>query len=274
MRFVKTGLPVIFLIAVTGCASKSELDYLRNDVASMSTRFSSMEKDLGKLKSETQEDLEKNIHILQQNTANIRKEAADLQANIEVVKVDMQALSGKLDDLAQAAKKPSDDMSLLKEDTERRLTAIEGRLTKLEQALAAQQQAAEAKAAEVEKNPETLYQKGLDTFKSGDMKKARELFTKFIQLNPTHDLAANAHYWLGETYFNEKNYDQAILEFQDVIKNFPKKEKVPAALLKQAMAFKELGDLKSSRYLLKKVIDEFPASEEAKTAREKLKALR
>ncbi len=274
MRFMTTGIPVLLFLATAGCASKNDLDYLRYDVESLTTRFSAVEKDLGKLKSETREELEKNLNDLQQNTGNLRKEAADLQANIEGVKVDMQALSGKLDDLALAAKKPSDDLALLREDTERRLSAIEGRLTKLEQAFTAQQQAAEAKAAELEKSPDVLYQKGLDTFKSGDMQKAREAFARFIQLYPNHDLAANAHYWLGETYYNEKNYDQAILAFQDVIKNFPKKEKVPAALLKQAMAFKELGDIKSARYVFKKVIEEFPASDEAKSARERLKGLR
>jgi tol-pal system protein YbgF len=87
-------------------------------------------------------------------------------------------------------------------------------------------------------------------------------------------LAANAHYWLGETYYSEKKYDQAILEFQEVIKNFPGKEKVPAAMLKQAMAFKEMGDTKSARYLYKKLIEEFPAAAEAKSAKEKLKDLK
>lgn len=274
MRFIVAGIPALFFLAVTGCATQSDLDNVRYDVERLATRSSAMEKDLGKLKSETKEELEKNLSDLQQNTGNLRKEAADLQANIEGVKVDMQALSGKLDDLALAAKKPSDDLALLREDAERRFSALEARLTKLEQAFTAQQHAAEAKAAELEKTPDALYQKGLGTFKSGDMQKAREAFARFIQLYPNHDLAANAHYWLGEAYYNEKNYEQAILEFQDVIKNFPKKEKVPAALLKQAMAFRELGDMKSARYLYKKVIEEFPAGDEAKTAREKLKGLR
>jgi TolA-binding protein len=61
-----------------------------------------------------------------------------------------------------------------------------------------------------------------------------------------HDLAANAFYWIGETHYSEKSYDQAILAFEKVIKNYPGKEKAPAAMLKQAMAFKALGDGKSA----------------------------
>ena len=147
------------------------------------------------------------------------------------------------------------------------LAAIEGRLGKLEKSLEEQQK----KASET---PEAVYQKGLDAFKSGEMQKSREQLTRFIEAFPAHDLVANAHYWLGETFYNEKKFDQAALEFQEVIKNFPTKEKVPAAMLKQAMAFKELGDVKSARYLLKKLIDQYPAAEEGKAAREKLKDLK
>jgi len=140
-------------------------------------------------------------------------------------------------------------------------------LTRLEKSLTEQQ-----KKAELTQTPEALYQQGYDAMKGGEMKKARELFFKFLELHPKHKLAANVHYWLGETYYSEKNFEQAILEFQEVIKNFPEKEKVPAAMLKQGMAFREMGDGKSSAYVFKKLVEEYPKTEEARTAKEKLRA--
>jgi tol-pal system protein YbgF len=271
MRFINTKLSLIFLLALTGCASKSDLDYLRYDVEQMSTRFSKVEKDLGTLRSETKEGVEKNLKGMQADMENVRKGAADLQANLEAMKVDMQVVSGKLDDAALAAKKPAEELAMLRDDMERRFAAVEERLAKLEKGMEEQKKAA---VAATEKSPEALYQKGLETFKNGDPQKARESLAKFVELYPTHDLAANAHYWLGETYYSEKKYDQAILEFQEVIKNFPGKEKVPAALLKQAMAFNALGDVKSARYLYKKLVAEFPTADEAKAAKERLKELK
>lgn len=271
MRFIDSGLILIFSLALAGCASKRDLENLRYDVEELRTGSSKVEKELGALRSETREGMEKSLNGLQSDMEGIRKGAADLQANIEVMKVDMQVLSGKLDDAAIAAKKPADELTLLRDDMERRFAAVEGRMAKLESALEEQKKGA---AAEMEKNPEALYQKGLDTFRNGDPQKARELLGKFIELQPAHELAANAHYWLGETYYSQKNFEQAVLEFQEVIKNFPGKEKVPAALLKQAMAFKELSDTKSARYLYKKLIEEFPSTDEAKTAKEKLKELK
>jgi tol-pal system protein YbgF len=269
MRFIRMRFSLLFFLVLAGCASRSDLDYLRSDVDELKTRLFTTEKEMGNLRNETREGVEKNLKGLQNDLETVRKGAADIQATIESVKVDMQVVTGKLDDVALSAKKPVDDLSLLQEDTNRRLTALEGHLEKLEKYFEEQKKPAAAKP----ENPDTLYHEGLGSYKSGDFQKARELFTRFIDQFPTHEMAANARYWLGETYYSEKKYDQAILEFQEVIKNFPGKEKVPAAMLKQGMAFKELGDVKNARYLYKKLVEDFPATEEAKAAKVKLKGL-
>jgi len=103
------------------------------------------------------------------------------------------------------------------------------------------------------------------------MPAARETFSKFLEKFPKHDLAANANYWIGETYYGEKNYEQAILSFQEVIKNYPQQPKVPSAMLKQALAFKAIKDTKSANYVLKKLVTGYPKSDEAKKAKELLK---
>jgi tol-pal system protein YbgF len=270
---------------MVGCASQSDLESVRRDSDEMKSRIFAIDKGLGEVRGEVKEGLEKSLsgyrdrlealqkefEAYQKDQAAIRKGGADLQATLDSARVDMQLLSGKVDDLRIQVQKPADDIALLKEDTDKRLALVEDRLTKLEQGMAGilEQQ---KKAAELQQTPELLYQQALDAMKAGETAKARELFTKFLDQNPKHKLAANAHYWLGETYYSEKNYEQAILEFQEVIKNFPEKDKVPAAMLKQGMAFKEMGDSKSSTYIFKKLTEEFPKSEEAKAAREKLRA--
>jgi TolA-binding protein len=56
-----------------------------------------------------------------------------------------------------------------------------------------------------------------------------------------------------------------------VIENYPKGNKVPAALLKQGMAFHNIGDKPNSRHILEELVKKFPKTNEAKIAREKLK---
>jgi tol-pal system protein YbgF len=274
-------LAFIAIMSMAGCASQSDLESVRRDSDEMKSRIFAIDKGLGEVRGEAKAGVEKSLagfrerldalqkdfEGYQKDQASVRKGGADLQASLDSTRVDMQLLSGKVDDLRIQAQKPADDVALLKEDTGKRLALLEDRLTKLEQGLAEQQK----KAVETPPTPEAVYQQGLDAMKAGETAKAREFFTKFLDQNPKHKLAANAHYWLGETYYSEKNYEQAILEFQEVIKNFPEKDKVPAAMLKQGMAFKEMGDTKSSIYIYKKLTEEFPKSEEAKVAKEKLR---
>ncbi len=275
MQFIRRWSPIVFALALSACASRETVDNVQRDMDEMKTRMFKMEKEIGGMRSEAKEGIDKTFKDFQKEMENLRKGSADLQATLDSTKVDMQVLSGKVDDVRLLAQKPSEDLALLKEDTDRRLTAMEDRLSKLDKNIEELQKAtAEAKTKELEQSPDVFYQRGLDTLKGGDTEKAREYFTKFIELFPKHDLTANAHYWLGETYYREKKYDQAILEFQEVIRNYPDKEKVPAAMLKQAMAFKELGDVKSARYVYKKLIDDSPQTDEARIAKEKLKELK
>jgi tol-pal system protein YbgF len=268
-------LTALFLLVLAGCASQGDVEVMQHDVDELKTRYFNLEKDFGGLKSETREGLDKTLKDYQSEIESLRKGTADLQASLESAKVDMQVMAGKVDDANLQAKKPSEDISLLKEDLERRLGALEGKIANLEknsEELHKKFNDASTKQAEI--SPEALYQQGLDLVKGGDTLKGRELLTKFVEKNPNHELAANAHYWIGESHYTEKSYDQAILEFEKVIKNYPGKEKAPAAMLKQAMAFKALGDGKSAKYVFSKLIESFPRSAEAATAKAKLKELK
>jgi tol-pal system protein YbgF len=278
MQRTRVVLTSLLLLTLFGCASQNDLESVRRDNDEMKSRIFSLEKGVNEVRGEVREGVEKSLSGYRQSLdslqkevagyqkdmAAVRKGSADLQATLDSARVDMQLLTGKVDDVRIMAQKPAEDMALLREDLAKRLASLDERLTKLEKAAAEQQ----AKAAQT---PELLYQQGYDAVKGGDTAKGREALSKFLELYPKHKLAANAHYWLAESYYGEKNYDQAILEFQDVIKNFPQSDKAPAAMLKQGMAFKESGDAKSAAYVYRKLIEQYPKAEEAKAAREKLR---
>jgi len=282
MLSVRKMVPCLLLGTLCGCvATQDQLDVVQRDVNEMKSRIFTMDKDLAQVHNDVKEGvqkslvgyrqsvegLQKDVQGSQQEIAALRKSNADLQAALDSARVDMQTQSGKVDDLRIAAQKPADDLQLLRDDLTKRLAAIDERLAKLEKSVGDVQKKEEA----AQQTPERLYQDGVAALKGGDAAKARELFSTFLERYPKHQLAANAHYWTGESYYGEKNFEQAILEYQEVIKNFPESDKVPAALLKQGMSFKELGDAKSAQYVWKKLLDEFPKSAEAKAAKEKMR---
>jgi tol-pal system protein YbgF len=102
--------------------------------------------------------------------------------------------------------------------------------------------------------------------------KAIQQFRNFQRKYPNSDMADDAQYWIGESYFTQKDYNRAILEFNDVLK-YRRGDKVPAALLRQAQAFLEIGDRTDARLILQKLVNDYPNSEQAREARDRLQAL-
>lgn len=102
--------------------------------------------------------------------------------------------------------------------------------------------------------------------------KAIQQFRTFQRKNSTSEMADDAQYWIGESYFTRRDYNRAILEFNDVLK-YRKGDKVPAALLRQAEAFVEIGDKTDARLILQKLLNDYPNSFQAKDARERLQSL-
>lgn len=279
---IKHVAPLVCMLCLAGCASQGALDNVRNDIDSIKTRMYAVDRDLAAVREETKlsvVDIEKGFKT---DVSAVRRMSADTMATIDSTKNEIRALNGKLDDVYVSLKKPTEDLARYREDADKRIIALEDRILKQQTAIdeltkkyaEMNLQTKKADSASVPLSADALYMKGLETYKAGDMPAAREQFAKFLEQNPRHDLAANAHFWIGETHFSEKSYEPAILAYQEVIKNYPGKEKVAAAMLKQAMAFSAINDSKSAKYVLKKLIEGFPKSEEAKRGKVLLKEIK
>jgi len=118
------------------------------------------------------------------------------------------------------------------------------------------------------------YERTLTRFKDGDLDGARQGFAEFLVQHPHSDLAPNARFWLGESYYGKKDYPRAIDAYDQVQLNHPASEKVPAALLKKGYAYLALKDRKRAASALKQVIDLYPRSPEANKAIDKLNQLK
>jgi tol-pal system protein YbgF len=118
-----------------------------------------------------------------------------------------------------------------------------------------------------------LYISAKQAFDQGDFEGARTGFEKIIKDFPKSVHSDNAQFWIGEIYYREKWYEKAILEYQKVIENYPKGNKVPASLLKQGFAFLSLGDKANARLILNELARKFPKTNEGKIATQKLKEI-
>jgi tol-pal system protein YbgF len=96
----------------------------------------------------------------------------------------------------------------------------------------------------------------------------------YLRKYPDTPLSDNAQYWIGESYYAQRDFNNAILAFYDVTRRYPKGDKVCAAMLKQGFAFAELGDAADARIVLERLIQTHPDCDEADRARVKLASLR
>lgn len=119
-------------------------------------------------------------------------------------------------------------------------------------------------------DPEKLYETAKQELEQKNFTLAESRFIAFLLQFPTHSLAPNAQYWLGEAAYVQEDYKQAAVEFGKVIKKYPKSPKLRAALLKIGYSQIEMNDIKNAKKTLQEIIRKHKNSEEAKLAREKL----
>lgn len=120
---------------------------------------------------------------------------------------------------------------------------------------------------------DTLYSNGLRDITSGKYDLARQEFQDYLKYYGDTDLASNAQFYLGEIAYSQKNYDQAVTEYDHVLTNYPKSFKLAPAHLKKGMALIELGQKTAGVRELRDVVKRFPGTEEERRARAKLKEL-
>jgi tol-pal system protein YbgF len=121
--------------------------------------------------------------------------------------------------------------------------------------------------------PGELYDAAYRDVTRGNYQLAITGMQDFLRNYSDHDLADNAQYWIGECHYGLGDLDQAVLEFLKVRDLYPQGDKVAAATLKAAYAFLRKGDGATARRYFDAVVREYPNSNEADLARDKLKSL-
>jgi tol-pal system protein YbgF len=120
---------------------------------------------------------------------------------------------------------------------------------------------------------DTLYSNGLRDITSGKYDLARQEFQDYLKYYGETDLAPNAQFYLGEIAYKQKQYDQAVAEYDKVLTSYPRSFKIQPAHLRKGMALIELGQKTQGVRELRDVIKHNPGSEEDRIARAKLKEL-
>src|SRR5579863_5832397 len=118
-----------------------------------------------------------------------------------------------------------------------------------------------------------LYSNGLRDLNGKKYDLASQEFGDYLKYYGSTDLASNAQFYVGEIFFAQQQYDQAIDAYSKVIDNYPKSFKLAPAHLKRALALINLGEKASGVSELRMVVKSYPGTDEEKRAKAKLQEL-
>ena len=303
------GLLVGLLVLLAGCTTNEEVELLRSDIRRLKREVRQV-RDEGNKKSQALQaavsPVANRLEILKKEIEKIRRTQADYETRLESTRRAATKATGSVEERRFRSRKREQELRDQQKSQESRLVILEKDLAFLRRtfgvsrpppgAVAAARPPAPAGpppspspsaspippvTAAVPTPPPVApppviaddaraQTAALALLKGGKLKDARRKFQELLRRFPTSQLADDAQYWIGETYYLEKRYDKAILEYDKVVINYAKGDKVPGALLKQGFAFLALGDKASAKQLLNQLVGEHPDSDEAKTARSRL----
>jgi tol-pal system protein YbgF len=118
------------------------------------------------------------------------------------------------------------------------------------------------------------YRQAIILFGRGRHAEARRAFEAVFDSDSSGDLADNALFWIGETYFAAKDYNNAVRYYMRVVNDYSSQNKAPDALFKTAMVQTRTGDLALARRTLQQVIDRYPYSSSASSAKAELERIK
>ncbi|MGQ9853644.1 MAG: tetratricopeptide repeat protein [Candidatus Oleimicrobiaceae bacterium] len=119
---------------------------------------------------------------------------------------------------------------------------------------------------------EDSYRQALQTYESRQYRQAITMFEALLAAQPTHKLADNCQYWIGECHYALGEYEQAIADFQKVF-GLGDGNKRDAAQLKLGLCYLRLGDKLRAKEELQRLLVEYPKSEFAPRAQSLLDRL-
>lgn len=208
---------------------------------------------------------------------------AELVNQIGQLRAEVQELRGQLEELQQQLEQARQSQRAQYLDLSGRLDRLEGGGAVPAQAASPTPQAAapaapastppSASAAPAGKDEQGAYGYAFEALKSGDYVESARRLRDFLDAYPGGQLAPNALYWLGESYYVTQNYALAADQFRALLDRFPTHDKAPGALLKLGLAQDGLRQSDAAAATLRQVVQRYPGTDVARIADDRLRSM-
>jgi tol-pal system protein YbgF len=267
------------LLSLAVAGTKEDIDQVQRNVLELQRQFWDLQKDLQANNTAIQEAVKK----FQSSGDDVRNSQASINAKMDTILNQIQALNEKLD------------------DTNRRLNELSAGGLRPPQAnppVSGQNPAPPENNPQNLQNPQNtvqppgdnasggqmagtgsvperqLFQSAMAQYSGGRFEQALRGFQDLLDQYPNSSLADDAQYMIGDSYYAMKEYLDAAIEYDKVVKHFPESPKVPDAKLKRAYSFLSMNKPGQAVIELQEIVQRYPDSEAAKKAKAQLAKLK
>ena len=215
------------------------------------------------LRRETDQKIVEELKRQADEIANLRRALVDLQNQWESSNGEAAKLRGQGEQLGR-------DVNEAQRRQAEQIKRLEERLQRLEPFKVS----FEGAEFPVEAGEKRIFESALASFRSGDFEIAQSNFGDLLSRYPQSGYANAALFWLGNAQFVLKNYPAAVGSFRKMIARGPSYVRVPEAWLAIANCQLELKEVAAARKTLEELIANFPQSEAADIAKDRLSRLK
>jgi TolA-binding protein len=247
------------LFSPPSCVTTSEGDKMRADINSLRVRLD----EIDKRDKEYKEQVVRLHKVLDEATALLTRNSADVGAKAAKSEQDIAVLQGRMEELAHAVELAT------RQDAESR-SQLESRLAALEQT---QNKIVDRVAPEMPTDKDQLWTQAGQRLASGQRDDGRRFYRVFIQRFPQDPRAPQAYLSIGMSFVQESKYANAAAEFQKVLNVYPSSPEVPEAMWQLSLSFVQLHFCTDARALLSDLVKRYPKSARAGDARGELKSI-
>lgn len=272
---------LLFASVLTGCVSGSDIEGLHRHVGDVEKKVDRLAQ-----QSSSKEEVDKLNQNLTQQVSTILRSNADMGTRFDELTRELQLLAGKLEDANRRLAQLSQQIAAAQVRMDGSPAGPAGTGLYGQPPATGTPPSAAAGAPPLAPDPASiprpssgrpapadLYNQALGDYQRGRFDLARQGFEEYVETFPGTDLSDDALFWAAECWSAQKNARKALETYDRLLKSYPQTDKASSAHLRKGLAHLELGEKAQAIVQLQFVVHEYPTSDEAKSARQHLRAL-
>lgn len=219
--------------------------------------------DLRQKVQESQQKIEELTRRASEDTSQQRRSLLELQNQLDDTRAEVAKLRGQDEQMAR-------DLAEIQRQQKDTTQSLDERMRKFEPSRVS----VDGKEFLAELAEKRDFEAAMAIFRKGDFAASQLVFVDFLNRYPKTGYRQPALFWLGNAQYASRDYKDALASFRALVALGGDNVRLPEAVLAIANCQLELKDTKGARKTLEELVVNYPASEAAQAAKDRLVRLR